>query len=78
MLEYSSDKVQTLLNERARARCTECKHVLHRSWLKRAARLFRKDDKLSLVQVILLVAAILLGMGLIVFFSDFHLPEPES
>ena len=62
-------------NERSRSRCVECRHKLHRSWFKRLA---RKKGKISLLQVALLVIGILLGLAVVVYFSELRVPEPES
>src|ERR1043165_1246686 len=60
-------------NERSRTHCLECTHKLHRSLTAKISRgLFGTDKRL--VQLVLLLLAILLGLGLIVFFSQMRVP----
>lgn len=66
-------------NERSLTRCAACGHKFHRSLLSRVHRkIFGKNPKISLLQLILLLLAILFGMGLIVVFSEYRAPEPEG
>lgn len=59
-------------NARVAHRCEECGHNLHRSLGRRWARAFaKKNGKMSLAQLILLIVAILVGMGVIIFLSEF-------
>jgi hypothetical protein len=62
-------------NERVRTRCIDCGHRLHRSWLSRLSNSFGKNRKMSLIQTVLLVLGILIGIAIIVFFSEFRIPE---
>jgi hypothetical protein len=65
-------------NDRASSRCTECNHKLHRSWWKQASRrLFGKEKSVSRLQIILLVLAILIGIGGILFLAELQLPDAE-
>ena len=64
-------------NERVRTRCLECDHQLHRTSIGRFAQsLFGKDRKMSVIQTTLLVIAIVVGIAVIVFFSELRLPQP--
>ena len=65
-------------NERVRTRCLECDHKLHRTWIGRLSHaFFGKDRKMSLIQTALLVIAILIGICVIVYFSNWSPPPPE-
>jgi hypothetical protein len=63
-------------NQRSSGRCVECGRNLHRAWHKRLFRgLLGKNPKISLAQILLLLAAIAIGFTLVIFFSDAQVPE---
>jgi hypothetical protein len=65
-------------SQRSSPRCTECGRNLHRAWYRRLARsLVGKNRKISLGQILLLLVAIAIGFGLVIFFSDTRMPESE-
>lgn len=64
---------------RAHSKCSECGQRLHRSWWQRTQRrVFGKQGKLGLVQVILLLISIVVAWAVIKFFAEWKQPEPES
>jgi hypothetical protein len=64
-------------NARVQSCCSQCGRSLHRSfWSRGWQALFGRERKMHLVQAILLALAILAGLALIIFFSEFRLPKP--
>lgn len=65
-------------NERTLSRCVECGSKLHRSWVKRSSgRLFGVGRQISVIQIVLLVLAILVGFLLVIKLAGFSSPPPE-
>jgi uncharacterized membrane protein YvbJ len=66
-------------NARIEKVCHECGQSLHRNWLRRACRGFSsKHGRLSLLEIVLLLLAILAGIAIIVFLAELRVPPPET
>jgi hypothetical protein len=62
-------------NARVQSRCSQCNRELHRSILSRIWHApLGRQRRMTILQAVLLVLAIITGLALIVFFAELRLP----